>query len=531
MNLNLKDYLKYYSKAKRTAIIAYDKLAKKVYHVFSVIELLPSDIYEYNIPKTDWYKEAKHPNTFSKRSEVSNDEYSFSIVVQDISIEEAMVLFEEPIKNNNIDGAKNSFFNKSFLKEPSGTSPLIIPSNIHEQKGLASVLPQRKSGSFVWTQIDTEREAQKIFIRDYNSSDMKALSQLSNDWLGFNIIEKSEHLGNIYLTAPNPYYRDLDITLSSEPVGIFYQFHMRKGVKDNLKLRIIDKHGDNIAFDKIFSINNYIGILELPNEPQFIELRIYNSKDDLIGVQGPFSFLKSIQLNMSLKQADFHVKVENEKGTKEFTVEKFSKEEPSIIGVKSNFNAAYYFKDAEQNRKHIDLDKQNEFIFLKGNNTENEKLLIKIKAKEKIGEIINTSSETCFLCDPYFSVNDLIEYAFRVKGARVKMRILNKRGKSFIDKAKAKQLLDAINEFNTKPFEKIECRLLKENLLHDRFVISDTNVWYLGSSFNEFGSRATCIGKVPKSVDTEITKEIEKWFYSDTYTQSLEEYINMSEDE
>jgi len=441
-----------------------------------------------------------------------------------------MVLFEGPIKNNNIDGAINSFFNKNFLREPSGPSPLIIPSNIHEPKGLASVLPQRKSGSFVWTQIDTEREVEKMFIRDYISTEMKALSQLANNWLGFNIIEKAEHLGNIYLTAPNPYYRDLDITLSSEPVGIFYQFHMRKGVKEKLKLRIIDKHGDNIALDKIYSINDYIGIRELPHEPQSIELRVYNSKDELIGGQGPFSFLKSIQLNMSVKQADLHVKVENEKGSKEFTVEKYSKEKPSVIGDKSDFNAAYYFKEAENKRKHITNKENFIFVFLKGTkgNNQKEKVDQQKEAQTIIRNLINQAQFRCFICDPYFGVNDLIDFAFYIENTGVQLNILN--AKEYIDKNMAKKLTEATKEYNLKPFQKIVCRILKGNksILHDRFIISDNNVWFIGTSLNQIGTKATCICKVPESDNLEIIREIENWFFNKdgNYTEIIDEYAD-----
>jgi hypothetical protein len=520
-----------YNNAKRIAIIAYDKITKNIYHIFSVVELLPLDIQEYNIPKANWHVDKKHPNTYSMRSEISGNDYSFSIIVQDISKEAALNIFEYPLLNNTIDGATNSYFNKTFFREPSGKFPLLFASNIHETKGLASVIPQRKSGGSVWIQIDSERVVEKLLIRDNVDNNMKALMQLTNNWLGFNIVEKSEHLGNIYLVAPNPYYRDLDISLSSNPIGIFYRFKMRKGIKEEFKIRIIDKHGDNIALDKVFSLNNYFVFLDLPHEPQLTEVRVYNSKDDLVGIEGPFTFLKSIQFNMSIKQADFNVKVETEKGLNEFTVEKFSKEKVNVIGEKLRFNPAYYFKDAEQNRTHIDLDTHNEFIFFQGGRSEKEKTEVKTNAKKRIGQLINTSGDTCFMCDPYFNVNDLIEFGFKVKGSGIKIRILNKRGKNFVNKVKAKQLLEAINEFNSKPFEKIECRLLKENLLHDRFIISDTNVWYLGSSFSEFGERATCIGKVPKSFDREITKEIEKWFYSEEFTQSLEDYLNMEEDE
>jgi hypothetical protein len=46
----------------------------------------------------------------------------------------------------------------------------------------------------------------------------------------------------------------------------------------------------------------------------------------------------------------------------------------------------------------------------------------------------------------------------------------------------------------------------------------------VGSSFNEFGKRATCIAKIPESADIQIIKEIEKWFFDNQYSQDIAEY-------
>jgi hypothetical protein len=101
-----------------------------------------------------------------------------------------------------------------------------------------------------------------------------------------------------------------------------------------------------------------------------------------------------------------------------------------------------------------------------------------------------------------------------------------------VNKEKARNLLTLINEYNANPFQKLECRMLRgDSILHDRFVVSDQSVWYLGSSFSEFGNRATCIARVPKASDTEILKEIENWYFNRQaeYSQGIEEYVNNSE--
>jgi hypothetical protein len=509
-----------YTKAIRTTLLAQDKLMKKWYHLFSVIELQTDDEYSYGIPNDKWEKGCAR----TKQSKL--DEYSFYLSIDEIaSIEDALKAFVKPFENFVIDGQVISFVNTSFVKEPSGNYPLVFASNFYTDKGVASILPKRKSGLLVWCQIDNERKTNNKFISASVTKEMSAMQELTMEWLGFDILQKREHIGNIYLSAPNPYFRDIEMSLSTDPMGVFYKILTRKNNFEPLKFRIIDKHGDAIALDKIFEITKQADLIELPHEPHLFELRIYNQDDDLIAIHEPATFLRSIQFDMSMKQADFHVKVETEKGNKEFVVEKFSKERPSVVGKTKDFNPEYYFKNADKERQHIELAERREFIFYSGAKDEAKKTKLKENAKFIIREIINNAKDTCYLCDPYFSSMDIVEFAFQIKNSGVKINILN--SKEAVSKEEAKKIAHVINEYNSKPFGKIEVRILRGNsILHDRFIVTDKNVWFIGSSFNEFGNRATCIAKIPESSGKLIIKEIEKWYSSDVFSQNITDFAN-----
>jgi len=120
---------------------------------------------------------------------------------------------------------------------------------------------------------------------------------------------------------------------------------------------------------------------------------------------------------------------------------------------------------------------------------------------------------------------DIVEFAFYIKNSGVKINILNSKEYISKEKEEAKKIANIIKEYNDKPFGKIEVRTLRgDSILHDRFIVTDKDVWFIGSSFNEFGSRATCIAKVPYSSDKLIIKEIEKWFNSNEFSQDISEY-------
>ena len=513
----------YYTKAIRTSLLAQDKLTKNWYHLFSVIELQTSDEYSYNIPNDKWEKGCVRTN------QSKLEEYSFYLSIDEItSVDDALKAFDKPFENFVIDGQKISFVNTSFVKEPSGNYPLVFASNFYTDKGVASILPKRKPGLLVWCQIDNERQTDNKFISSTVSKEMLSMQGLTMEWLGFDILQKREHVGNIYLSAPNPYFREVEMSLSTNPTGVFYKILTRKKNFEPLKFRIIDKHGDAIALDKTFEIRKQADLIELPHEPHLFELRIYNQDDDLIAIHEPATFLRAIQLGMSMKQADFHVKVETEKGNKEFIVEKFSKEKPSVVGKTRDFNPEYYFKNADKERQHIELAERKEFIFYSGAKDEAEKSKLKENAKSIIREIINNANDTCYLCDPYFSSMDIVEFAFQIKNSGVKINILN--SKEAVSKEEAKKIATVINEYNSKPFGKIEVRILRGNsILHDRFIVTDKNVWFIGSSFNEFGNRATCIAKVPDSSGKLIIKEVEKWYGSDDFSQNIMDFAKETE--
>lgn len=517
--------LPFYDKAIRTTLLAQEKGNKRWFNLFSVIEFQAKDEYPYVIPNEKW------TGNCIRSQQSKMQDYTFYLAVDEIaSPAEALAVYNNPVGDFNIDGNTISFFNTSFVQEPAGDYPLIFPSNLYANKGISDVLPRRKSGLMVWCQIDSERVVEKKIICPDFTKEMEALQKLTIEWLGFDIIQKKEHLGNIYLSAPNPYFREIDVSLSINPIGIFYKILRKSNNSEPLNFRIIDKHGDAIALDKVYPISESTGIIELPHEPHLFELRIYNSDNELIAVHEPATFLRSIHLGINMKQADFKVNTQTEKGEKEFTVEKFSKEVPIRIGNIKDFNPEYYFSDADAGRLHIELEEKKEFIFFPGAKSDAEKSFLKKKAKNCIREIINNAKDTCYICDPYFSGMDIVDFAFHIKNSGIKINIIN--SKQFISKEKAEIISNIIGEYNSKPFSNISVRTLRgDSILHDRFIITDKDVWFVGSSFNEFGNRATCIAKVPKSSGILVIKEVEKWFSSSVYSEDIDEYIKESTNE
>lgn len=81
---------------------------------------------------------------------------------------------------------------------------------------------------------------------------------------------------------------------------------------------------------------------------------------------------------------------------------------------------------------------------------------------------------------------------------------------------------------HTEDFANIECRVLtgKKAELHDRFIVADDNVWMLGCSLNEFGSRATTLIRVPKDYRKKLIDRAELWWNDNNLTENINNIEN-----
>lgn len=510
----------YYPNYQRVVLLAQNLKTKEYLHLFSVIELRTKDAADDRLSSYDWQKSGSHDMI---RESTKDDDYRFYLVKEVGNTGAIIDDFFTPTPQNILNGKTINMLNREFTLEPNGDNPLLLPDNTYIKDGLSSVIPKHKCGCMVWAQIDANRDVQRGFLQD---NYREALSTLTNNYLGFDILQCSEHLGNIYLVFPNPYMRDIDTWLSREPQGIYYHLFRRKGDKTDLKLRITDRHqnGAFVVFERDFPLKTDMGFINLPSEAHNIEMKIIDPFDNVIYICGPTSYLKSISLRPSVGGQELHVNDASGKREKKTIIEKVSRQKEIVIGDRNRVNVAEFFASRQKEREYIKDATNRDFLFFSGRSA-NSAETQKNEAKSIIREIMNRAENSCYLCDPYFMNKDLLDFAYHIRSTGVKVRILN--SKEYVSKEEANAMFENINKYNEKfPNGPIECRLLRgKGVLHDRFVVADSSIWFIGSSFNEIGKRATCIGQVPYSSGREIIRKIEEWYADDKMSATLESYI------
>lgn len=104
------------------------------------------------------------------------------------------------------------------------------------------------------------------------------------------------------------------------------------------------------------------------------------------------------------------------------------------------------------------------------------------------------------VADPYLSGLQLGQFLYAVNGDTVKVTLLTS-GLAFMSKEqKPSRLDDFKNQLNQLAIDvkvTADVRVLPSSVLHDRFLVIDDTVWFLGNSLNALGDKTSMIVKLP----------------------------------
>jgi hypothetical protein len=113
--------------------------------------------------------------------------------------------------------------------------------------------------------------------------------------------------------------------------------------------------------------------------------------------------------------------------------------------------------------------------------------------------LIQTAKKRIIIADPYFGSLQFAQYLYKVSSREVHVEILTTK-KAFggsTSEEKAREFNLGINSIRKNHHITISVHILTANLLHDRFIVIDEEVWFSGNSLNSFGKQASVIVKLP----------------------------------
>ncbi|PID21908.1 hypothetical protein CSV61_06730 [Sporosarcina sp. P3] len=510
--------LSLYDRTEITVAWIRDKVSGQNLNILTVIEICP---------KEQPISEAILPNNedliYCKRI---NKNMSLYIARKyDLSPIEALEFFRgnENLQTIVIEGRELKFPAIGHLElEPPKEVPLLISSNLHpDDRALSNILPKRPVDQRVSSLMDVNGSA----LNRIGHKNLGKITAAIKEVLFVDLIKYQEYIGSFLFSMPNPYLRNHSIRLHHEQTAVIVEFYLRHGM--DLKggeIELVDERRGGQGFVKKISIEQTVHMIPIPYSPEKLRVRIFSPEGVLISEEASH-FLMNIHVNMQLAGPTRKIQVTGEDGTakEQFEVKTFSSDNIDILQDKEQ-SLHQKLASAEESRMMNQLESQRKFIYFPGNNEDS-----KQKATEIIRELISRTRERCVICDPYLSGKDVVRFATHVRSRNADIQLLGS-AKHLTEKASdgyvnGELLHSAISQLSKHDKSlRIECRVLKgrkKSPLHDRFLIIDEIVYILGSSLNEYGSKATTLFKVPDP--RHIQRQVDSWLKE---SPSLEEWIS-----
>lgn len=425
--------------------------------------------------------------------------------------------------------------NETFVKEPSGEGvSMILDATTDSKSTLKRVLPQRRGVRNVRAYIDAERKTLEYIKQDEKT--VSHLGEVTENALGFDLTCFSEHIGNIYFVETMSPIKDIDVTGLSDPKGLLCTIEYREtDWHEGFTIQIRDRHhSDVIVWDKVYEIagGTRTVILEMPQMVKEVELYAYDNAHNILYYHPYTPFVRSINFKMGIQSKILRVKGKNKAG--ENTVvdyPKFSHDKPVVVEEKGKTYVDGNFMEAEPIVQSEEEERGLAFRFFDAD--ENHQEVYIEKARQVLQEIIDLARTECYICDPYFNVDDFQRFIYPLKSLNVNVKILNckeqmrkRKEDDEKERDRIKELKIVLAEYNEKMSgQPIQCRMLTgRGQLHDRFILIDNRGWVLGASFSEFGNRVTTINEIPAQYLRRIKSHIENWWYDSKATMSIENY-------
>lgn len=393
-----------------------------------------------------------------------------------------------------------------------------LPSFDDSNNLLRQMLPKRDCGCGVHVLRGNSATIDKLFKE--NRYLMEQLAELSCRYLHTDVGRYTNVLGNIYITHYHPEFRTVDWRVCPSIKGLLGKIKYRKEGGERYKCFATntDRNGLILESSEVeFYTGNRFIFIPFHTEIDQIGITIVDAEGQIVYTKEKMAFIRSISIGMGINSVNVALKRKDNNGNE--TTELIPKYSSihSVIGEGGTQDNIF----VSDTKSFEQAEKELRFIFFDGDKDRKEDNLK--KAHDVLMEIQNTANRRVIICDPYFGANELYNYVFPQSSLDVNVWILTSKN---IDKIQAKALKEAQDKYNLiTDSNKVTCRVMRgKSDLHDRFLIVDDRVWSLGTSFNNFGERATSLALIPEESRKRIISKIEAWWFDKNITEDLGSY-------
>lgn len=323
----------------------------------------------------------------------------------------------------------------------------------------------------------------------------------------FNLAKYSEYLGSIIYISPDPIVRKIEN----------FMVPSKDGHGERIIYRVVPHLGQSLiglkltAFDKEYGLLTSFKTYELPDDG-ILEVdkgvcigdygfALTHDVHGVLAFQSPVGFLRQMNVSMNVlsnRKLKVNVPETNAKNSKRMEYEATTPSESVsqyILGKVpvSEVEVATRINQEETKRKIL---AEAEYY---GQRWFPEKS--RLEAASFIRDIIKTARKKIIIVDPYLGALQISQFLFAVSSG-VSVSLITTKNAFDIDSDN--QNIDPTKEFeeSIKKLTKLHkitpiTNILPISKLHDRFLVIDENVWFVGNSLNSLGDKASMIVRLP----------------------------------
>lgn len=356
-------------------------------------------------------------------------------------------------------------------------------------------------------------------------ADVAAISFLKRR-LHLDLSDYTEYLGGLALVVPDPVLRRVQHFLvpahdTDGPERLVYRLVPRPGQSfDDLKLTILERRSNLLSRFETVDVPAD-GLVTVESTLPFDQTgyAISHSVQGVIAYQQPLPFIRAVKVSLGVAGRRVRVQVPQTESprspTDSYDITEYAHETPISVGEERH-GAAVKVVEAEQRRIRRAAAKRYRQTWFDGGQ--------RIKAMSFLREQLAKARSSVMVADPYFGALQIYQFLHAVPRTQIDFTILTSRlafesehvecANASQDDAQAENSAGAATESErlvsfTHSLETLRTRGMKSVValvlsgksppLHDRFLVIDDEVLFLGNSLNALGQRASLILSVPDS--------------------------------
>lgn len=425
--------------------------------------------------------------------------YNIGVHVDEEDI--AAEVVDNPLPHVHLTGNVEMLWGDMRRDPDTGVQGFLLKKDHYDIDSVMDMLPESQSVHQTWAWFDMQRKMYN-YLGEHGIS-LNKTGSFTQKYLKFNLGDNYLHIGCIYVVHYCPIKAVHVETVPMIPAvrcEIDWRSSApREDVFVKVKEQVTDKKSIPNEFTQQVKSNDSFALVQMTSRPRKIDIDIVNGAGELLFFLRDVVFIGSVMQPMSkLPQKRQQVVATPVKA----------------VGLEHYLRPAILEKDAKIRRAKM------EFVFFDGD--PNKKAENKQAAKECVERILGRAKKQLIVADPYFATDQFNEYIVPLMNEHgLEISVLNcKEQLEDVAHGQGRVFADIENELKTVVANfngntggnkvSVYC-VTGQGRLHDRFILTESEGWQIGSSLSEFGNRACCIIKLIDSAHMELGRLLYGW--------------------